>query len=279
MADEIRNNSAEADNGGSGVRIDAIREAVAAPQSDHAAAADPAQPQSAPADAEGAKGRSSGKKSAAGNSPAPKGRVAKAKTGKKAASAGRNAAAEQTRAAITSRKSAGRTSGAANRTIDELKETIMATKADTQTSPTDFASGMQAGIQNASTEMQERMKTIFEKSSAMSGELTETARGNVEAVVESTRILATGMQSMSRDAVEGSREAFEGMTADLKKMAAVKSPSELFRLQGELARRNLDAMIGLSSRNTESMVKLVNDAFAPISNRMSITAEKMSQAA
>ncbi|NTZ42896.1 phasin family protein [Altererythrobacter sp. SALINAS58] len=151
----------------------------------------------------------------------------------------------------------------------------MATKAEPKVNTTDYA----AGMQNFSAEMQDRMKAAYEKSSTMTGELTETARGNVEAVVESSRIFATGVQSMSRDAVEGSREAFEGMTADLKKMAAVKSPTELFQLQGELARRNFDAMIGLSSRNTENMVKLVNDAFAPISNRMSVTAEKISRAA
>lgn len=275
MADETKNNSAEPDNGGSAVRIDAIREAVAAPDNGEAAVDSSAQENPAPASDDGnPDGTSSETKSAVEKSPAPKGRRAKNKPGKKAATVPA-AAARPTRSAASGKKSAGRKADTEKRTIDELKEKIMATKAENQANPTEFV----AGMQNVSSEMQDRMKAVYEKSTAMSGELTETARGNVEAVVESTRIFTAGVQSMSRDAVEGSREAFEGMTADLKKMAAVKSPTELFQLQGELARRNLDAMIGLSSRNTESMVKLVNDAFAPISNRMSITAEKISQAA
>lgn len=157
-------------------------------------------------------------------------------------------------------------------TIDELKEKIMA---NTKTTTTDFTKTMQ----DAGAEMQARMKAAYEKSTGMSGEMADLAKGNAEAFVASGKILAEGVQSIGRDAVEESRTAFETLTADMKKMAAVKSPTELFQLQGEIARRNFDAMIGYGSKNTEAMVKLANDAFAPISNRMSVAAEKISKAA
>ena len=53
----------------------------------------------------------------------------------------------------------------------------------------------------------------------------------------------------------------------------------MFQLQGEIARRNFDAMVSTTSKNTETMLKLVNDAFAPVSNRMSLAAEKVGKAA
>ena len=84
---------------------------------------------------------------------------------------------------------------------------------------------------------------------------------------------------MGREAVEEGKSAFETLTADAKKMAAIKSPTELFQLQGELARRNFDAMVAFSSKSTEKMIKLSNDAFAPISSRMSLAAEKISKVA
>ena len=56
-------------------------------------------------------------------------------------------------------------------------------------------------------------------------------------------------------------------------------PTELFQLQGELARRNFDALVSFGSKRTEAWVKLYNDAFAPISNRVSVAAEKISKAA
>lgn len=156
--------------------------------------------------------------------------------------------------------------------IDNLKDKIMA---NTKNTNTDFTKNMQ----DAGTEMQVRMKAAYEKSSEMTGEMSEVAKGNVEALVESSKIMAEGMQSIGRDAAEETKTAFETMTADLKKMAAVQSPTELLQLQGEIARRNFDSMIGYGSKNAESMVKLANDAFAPISNRMSVAAEKISKAA
>ena len=51
------------------------------------------------------------------------------------------------------------------------------------------------------------------------------------------------------------------------------------QLQGELARRNFDAMVSYGSKRTEAWVKLYNEAFAPISNRVSVAVEKVSKAA
>ena len=62
-------------------------------------------------------------------------------------------------------------------------------------------------------------------------------------------------------------------------MAAIKSPTEFFQLQGEIARRNFDAMVATTSKNAEMMMKLANEAFAPISTRASVATEKLSKAA
>ena len=45
--------------------------------------------------------------------------------------------------------------------------------------------------------------------------------------------------------------AFETVTADLKAMAAIKNPTELFKLQGEIARRNFDAAVARASINVD----------------------------
>ena len=89
----------------------------------------------------------------------------------------------------------------------------------------------------------------------------------------------SGAQDLMRSDVETGKTVVETVTADVKKMAAVKSPTELMQLQGELARRNFDAVVSYGSKRTEEVVKLYNDAFAPISSRMSVAAEKISKAA
>ena len=79
--------------------------------------------------------------------------------------------------------------------------------------------------------------------------------------------------------VETGKTVVETVTEDAKKVAAVKSPTELFELQGELARRNFDAAVSFGSKRTEALVKLYNDAFAPISNRVSVATERFNKAA
>ncbi len=154
--------------------------------------------------------------------------------------------------------------------ITKLKDTIMATaeKNDITTQAKDMAA-----------DMQERLKTAYAKSGEFAGEFTEFNKANVDAVVESGKIFFAGAQDLVKDNVETGKTVVETVTADAKKMAAVKSPTDLMQLQGELARRNFDAVVSFGSQRTEAWVKLYNDAFAPISNRVSVATEKMTKAA
>ena len=69
------------------------------------------------------------------------------------------------------------------------------------------------------------------------------------------------------------------MTRHLKSLAAVKSPTDFFNIQGQIMQRNLDAMIATGSKQTEAMVKLANDTFAPLSSRISLAIEQIKKAA
>lgn len=134
-----------------------------------------------------------------------------------------------------------------------------------------------ASVNEAVSEMQSRSKAAYEKSSEMMTEMSDAAKGNVEAMVESGKIFSSGMQELAKSYVEEAKAAYEQMTADLKEMAAVKSPTDLLQLQGKIMRRNFDTMVAATSKNTEKMMKLSNDSFAPISARLSIAADKMSK--
>ncbi|WP_239807196.1 phasin family protein [Croceicoccus hydrothermalis] len=123
-------------------------------------------------------------------------------------------------------------------------------------------------------EMSARTKNAFEKGSAMFQQAGDFAKGNVEAIVESNKILAAGLQELSRDALAESKAEFEAMTAEMKEMAAVKSPTDFFQMQSTFMRKQFDKAVALSSKNTEAMLKLANEASQPLSNRMSVAMEK-----
>ncbi|MEP5938055.1 MAG: phasin family protein [Erythrobacter sp.] len=155
-------------------------------------------------------------------------------------------------------------------TVSKLKETIMATA--TKTDFTKTAKDMAADVQS-------RAKTAFAKSSELASEVGEFNKGNLEAVVESGKIFFAGVQEIGSEQIATGKTVVETVTADVKKMTSVKSPTELVQMQGELARRNFDAVVSFGSKNTEAWVKLYNDAFAPISSRVSVATEKFSKAA
>ncbi len=157
--------------------------------------------------------------------------------------------------------------------ITKLKDTIMATAKNAKT--TDYT----AKAKEMAADMQTRAKAAYDKGTELTKDAVEFQKGNFEALVESGKILASGMQDMGRTYVEEAKSAADTVQGDVKKMAAIKSPTELFQLQGEIARRNFDAMVSTTSKNTEAMLKLANEAFAPLSSRMSLAAEKVRKAA
>lgn len=157
-------------------------------------------------------------------------------------------------------------------TITQLKDKIMAS-----TPGNEQMNQVSDTITQTVAEAQTRAKAAYEKGTEAMTEVTDLAKGNVEALVESTKIIAAGMQDIGRTYAEEAKAAYEQITADMKEMAAIKSPTELFQLQGKIMRRNFDSLVATSSRNTEAMMKLVNEAFAPLSSRISATAEKMTK--
>ena len=157
-------------------------------------------------------------------------------------------------------------------TIPTLATTSIAKAKDTtMTMKTKITEGLESIMSDA----QAKAKEAFEKSSAMFGDYAEFTKGNVEAVVESGKVLTEGLQDMSTNFVAESRSVFESVSADVKEMAAAKSPTDLIQLQSEMFRKSFDSAVAYGSKNTEAMIKIASDAMAPISGRVSLAVEKV----
>lgn len=149
----------------------------------------------------------------------------------------------------------------------------------TKNTAADFTSMMTKSMTEAVAEMQAKAQEAYDKGTAMVAEMTDLAKGNVDALVESGKILAAAMQDLSKTYAEEAKSAYETMTADFKDMASVKSPTELFQLQGKILRRNFDAMLAAATKGSESVMKLTNEVTAPIAARVNLAVEKLSKAA
>ena len=119
-----------------------------------------------------------------------------------------------------------------------------------------------------------RAKEAFERNTRVAEELTDLTKGNVEAFVASTRVAAKGAETLGQEVAEFGRKSFEDASAALKSFAEVKSPADLFRLQGEFARAQFDSFVAESSKLSETVLKLAGDVAQPLASRYSVAAEK-----
>lgn len=124
-------------------------------------------------------------------------------------------------------------------------------------------------------DLNDRTKGAMEKGSKMFEDVAAFNKGNIEAIVESSKIAAKNIETIGQDAADYAKKSFEGATATMKTLAATKSPTEFMKIQSDYARTAFDTMIAEGSRSTEKMLKMFGEFAQPISNRVSVAAEKM----
>ncbi|TPG15532.1 phasin family protein [Sphingomonas oligophenolica] len=249
---------------------------VATPES-RAAVAPAAKPEAAKPDADKPAVKPDAKPAPA--AAAPKADPAPAKpaaTATKTRSVAKKQAAKPKTAKLTPAKRKPAARKAATKTRNPIAATAAPAKKDkmmdAMKTTTDKAKDMIA-------QANERTKTAVDKSQKMFGEINDFSKGNIEAIVESSKIAAKGIEAMSQDAVAYAKTSFEDATAAAKKLASVKSPTDFMKLQSDFVRSSFDMMVAHTSKSTEAMLKLAGEVAQPISNRVSLAAEKIKIAA
>lgn len=128
-------------------------------------------------------------------------------------------------------------------------------------------------------DVSERTRSAVEKSSRLVEELSELAKGNVEAIVASSKIIAKGAESLGQQNADYGRRSFEEASAALKSIAQAKSVSDVLKLQNDYMRSAFDGWVAESSKTSEAVVKLVGEVAEPITSRYAVAAERVRDAA
>ncbi len=202
-------------------------------------------------------------------------KVVKAATPKAAKPARKTRAAKPARAAAKPARKAGRpakraVAAAATQTIRIQNEGTRIMKKETA----QVADRLQAVF----GDVNERARTQIERNTRVAEELTELSKGNVEAFVASTKIVAKGLETVGQEVAEYSRKSFEDASAALKGFAEVKSATDFFRLQSDFVRGQFDGFVTESSKLSETMIKLAGDVAEPLASRYSVAAERVKAA-
>lgn len=138
-----------------------------------------------------------------------------------------------------------------------------------------FAEDTKAKLETAYADMNEKAKASVEKSTKAIEEMSDIAKGNVEAMVESSKIAAKAMETMSQEAVDYSRKNFEKATAALKSFATVKTPTEFFQLQSQMFSSSFDEFTKEAAKNSEAMMKVAGDIAQPLTARVTLVTDKV----
>ncbi|WP_340264780.1 phasin family protein [Sphingobium mellinum] len=138
-----------------------------------------------------------------------------------------------------------------------------------------FAEETKAKLETAYADFNEKAKASVEKSTKAIEEMSDIAKGNVEALVESGKIAAKGIEGLGQEAVEYSRKSFEKATASLKSFSTVKTPTEFFQLQSQLLSSSFDEMTKEAAKNSEALIKLAGDVAQPLTARMTMVTDKV----
>ena len=130
-------------------------------------------------------------------------------------------------------------------------------------------------FQAAFGEINERAKAATEKTAKIAEELTDLTRGNVEALVASSKVAQKGLETLTQTAADYGRKSIEDAQNVFKSFGEIRSATDFFKLQGDYARVAFDAAIAESARVSEAVLKIANDAAEPLTSRYTVAAERV----
>ena len=128
-------------------------------------------------------------------------------------------------------------------------------------------------------DVNERAKNNVEKSAKLVEEFAELTKGNVEALVASSKLAVKGVETLGQEAADYSRRSFEEASAALKSFAEVKSATDFFKLQNDFVRSAFDSWVAESSKTSEAVLKLAGEVAEPITSRYAVAAERVKSVA
>lgn len=130
-------------------------------------------------------------------------------------------------------------------------------------------------VQNLFGDVNQRAKGAMERNARFVEEFADLARGNVEAMVASSKAAAKGIETITQEVADFSRRSFEEATTAFRGFAEAKSPTDFFRMQGDYARTAFDSAVAETARVSETVIKLAGEVAEPMTSRYSVAAERV----
>jgi hypothetical protein len=141
--------------------------------------------------------------------------------------------------------------------------------------PTDFT----AEVKEFAVDAEIKAKQAFAKGKASLNDVADFTKGNVAALTQSGKILAAGAKEFGKSTVAEGKTAFATVKADVKELASVKTPTALVGVQSKIVGRNVEKAFAIGAKNSKTLIKLFDQALAPLAARADLAVSKIKKAA
>lgn len=159
-------------------------------------------------------------------------------------------------------------------TASPTPTTTIEPEIQTQTSPKG-ASAMNNSFENVTASAREQLEKASQTAYKSYEDLSKLQKDNWDAVVAASQIWVKGAENVSKAWVSFAQESMENAATTAKAMVGVKSLREAVDLQTDFAKGNFDKLVAESTKLSEAVVKVANDAMEPITARVNVTVEKL----
>lgn len=103
--------------------------------------------------------------------------------------------------------------------------------------------------------------------------VTAMGRGNVDALLESSRAASGGFQAIAQDVAQFSKHSVERTTAAARSLTLAKTVPELMQLQSDFARTEFATAIAEATRLSQAMFETMTAIFEPLQKQAMAAAQ------
>ena len=148
---------------------------------------------------------------------------------------------------------------------------MMTASAAVMTAQTEQAITMaKSSFEQIATQSREAMEQSLKTVSAV----TEMTRGNVDALLDSTRAASSGLQAIAQDVSAYTKDSMERTASAARALTQARTPPELFKLQSEFARAEFATAIAEYTKLSQAMFQTMTAIFEPL-QKQAITAAQI----
>ncbi|MFM2150146.1 MAG: hypothetical protein RLZZ187_2452 [Pseudomonadota bacterium] len=133
------------------------------------------------------------------------------------------------------------------------------------------------GAAEARVAMEKNMEQVTKQAETFfkaAEEAAEFGRGNLEAVTKSAQLMAVGFQDLGKQVFAVTQALTDHAMESAKALAAVKSLKEAADIQAAFAKASMERSMSEATKLQEATLRMAEQAYAPLTARMTLAAEK-----